>query len=210
MKSIFFIDLDNTIYFTKPNEEQLMRGLYDVLDKQDLGISNEQYQLSKKEMLRTPFQKVANKYGFKQEAINNALKYLVTGEVTSPLTPGDDYHYIKSLKGRKFIVTAGFYRKQTTKVKMLGIADDFEELYIVDATTSNQNKKDAFEALIKKHNLNPDEILVIGDDAESEIRFGLELGLTTFLLDPENLHPDAETTFRATDFSNLHQAAGQV
>ncbi|RYG18200.1 MAG: hypothetical protein EOO07_09480 [Chitinophagaceae bacterium] len=66
MKSIFFIDLDNTIYFTKPNEEQLMRGLYDVLDKQDLGISDELYQLSKKEMLRTPFQKVANKYGFKK------------------------------------------------------------------------------------------------------------------------------------------------
>jgi len=210
MKSIFFIDLDNTIYFTKPNEEQLMRGLYDVLDKQDLGISDELYQLSKKEMLRTPFQKVANKYGFKQDAVDNAINYLVTGEVTSPLTPGEDYHYIKSLNGKKFIVTAGFYRKQTTKVKMLGIVDDFEELYIVDVTTSNQNKKDAFETLIKKHNLNTDDILVIGDDAESEIRFGLELGLSTFLLDPENLHPNAESTFRGTDLKGLHKAAGQA
>jgi len=210
MKSIFFIDLDNTIYFTKPNEEQLMGGLYHVLEQQDLGISNEQYQMAKKEMLRVPFQKVALKFGFKQGAIDNAIKYLVNGEVTSPLTPGEDYHFIKSLKGRKFIVTAGFHKKQTTKVKMLGIADDFEEIYIVDVTTSNQNKKDAFEALIHKYNLNTNDILVIGDDADSEIKFGLELGLTTFLLDPENLHPDAETTFRGTNFSKLHEAAGQA
>jgi len=210
MKSIFFIDLDNTIYFTKPNEQQLMSGLYNVLDNQDLGISEEQYQLAKKEMLRTPFQKVAGKFGFKQVAIDNAIKYLVNGEVTSPLTPGEDYHYIKSLRGRKFIVTAGFYKKQTTKVKMLGIADDFEEVYIVDVTTSSQNKKDAFEALINKHSLNTDDILVIGDDADSEIKFGLELGLTTFLLDPENLHPQAETTFRGTNLAKLHEVAGQA
>ncbi|RNL55156.1 HAD family hydrolase [Pedobacter jejuensis] len=210
MKSIFFIDLDNTIYFTKPNEEQLMRGLYNVLEQQDLGISEELYLLAKKDMLRMPFQKVAEKYGFKQAAIDNAIDYLITGEVTKPLTPSKDYHYIKSLRGRKFVVTAGFLKKQTTKVKMLGIENDFEEVYVVDVTTSNQNKKDAFEALISKYGLNTEEILVIGDDAESEIKFGLELGLTTFLLDPENLHPDAETTFRGKDFSNLHQAAGQV
>ncbi|MFC4212214.1 HAD family hydrolase [Pedobacter lithocola] len=210
MKSIFFIDLDNTIYFTKPNEEQLMRGLYNVLEQQDLGISPETYLLAKKDMLRMPFQKVGEKYSFKQAAIDNAIDYLITGEVTKPLTASEDYHYIKSLKGRKFIVTAGFLKKQTTKVKMLGIEDDFEEVYVVDVTTSNQNKKDAFEALIRKYGLNTEEILVIGDDAESEIKFGLELGLTTFLLDPENLHPDAETTFRGKDFSNLHQAAGQA
>ena len=210
MKNIFFIDLDNTIYFTKPNEEQLMGGLYNVLENEDLGISDEKYREGKAEMLRTPFQKVAAKYGFKQSAIDNAIKYLVTGEVTAPLNPSEDYHYIKNLKGRKFIVTAGFLRKQTTKVKMLGISDDFEELYVLDVTTSNQNKKDAFEALIKKHNLNPEEILVIGDDAESEIKFGLELGLSTFLLDPENIHPNAKTTFRGTDLKTLPEAAGQA
>ncbi|UKT63893.1 HAD family hydrolase [Pedobacter mucosus] len=209
MKDVFFIDLDNTIYFTKPNEEQLMSGLYKVLDEQDLGISDEDLQLAKADMLKIPFLKVAQKFGFKQLAIDNAVKYLVTGEVTKPLKPSDDYHYIKSLIGRKFIVTAGFLKKQTTKVKMLGIETHFEEIYVVDVTTSTQNKKDAFNTLIEKHNLNPSKILVIGDDAESEIKFGLELGLDTFLLDPENLHPFAETTFRGTNLSKLHEAAGQ-
>jgi len=207
MKHIFFIDLDNTIYFTKPNEAQLMSGLYQLLDQEDLGITDELYQTSKKEMLRTPFQKVAQKYGFKQLAIDRAVDYLKNREVTRPLNPGDDYHYIKSLKGRKFIVTAGFTKQQTSKVKMLGIADDFEAVHVVDVSTTN--KKEAFKLLIEKYGLNKDDILIIGDDAESEIKFGLELGIATFLLDPENLHPNAESTFRGTDLSGLHAAAGQ-
>ena len=207
MKQIFFIDLDNTIYFTKPNEEQLMSGLYQFLDEQDLGISTNQLQAAKSEMLRTPFQKVAEKYGFRKEAMENVIEYLNAREVTKPLKPSDDYHLIKALKGRKFIVTAGFYKQQTSKVKMLGIADDFEEVCVVDVTVSN--KKDAFQKLIDQYQLNKDEILIIGDDAESEIKYGQELGLETFLLDPENRYPNAETTFKGTDLSNLHQAAGQ-
>lgn len=207
MKHIFFIDLDNTIYFTKPNEEQLMGELYNFLESLDLGISKEDFQLAKQDMLRTPFQKVAKKYGFSEELMPDILAYLQNRQVTKPLKPSDDYHYIKSLNGRKFIVTAGFLKQQTSKVKMLGIADDFEAVHVVDVSTTN--KKEAFKLLIDKYDLNTDDILIIGDDAESEIKFGLELGITTFLLDPENLHPNAESTFRGTDLSKLHAAAGQ-
>ncbi|MCX2495583.1 HAD family hydrolase [Pedobacter sp. PF22-3] len=207
MKRIFFIDLDNTIYFTKQNEEQLMGELYRFLESMDLGISKEDFRLAKQEMLRTPFLKVAEKYHFKKETMPEVISYLQNRSVNQPLKPSDDYHYIKSLIGRKFIVTAGFPKQQQSKVKMLGIADDFEEVHVVDVSTSN--KKKTFEMLIDQHQLNKDDILIIGDDAESEIKFGLELGITTFLLDPENLHPNAESTFRGSDLSNLHEAAGQ-
>lgn len=207
MKHVFFIDLDNTIYFTKPNEEQLMSGIYSLLDQLDLGISEEQKQMAKKEMLRTPFQKIAKKYGFKPEATERAIEYLSNRSVTAPLKPSEDYHYIKDLKGRKFIVTAGFPKQQNSKVIMLGIADDFEEIFVVDAGSSN--KKEAFLHLIEKYHLKKDSILIIGDDADSEIKFGLELGIETFLLDPENLHPNAESTYRGKDLSNLPIAVGE-
>jgi len=207
MKRIFFIDLDNTIYFTKANEEQLMGELYLFLEKLDLGISKENFQLAKQEMLRVPFLKVAKKYGFKEEVMPEVISYLENREVTKPLKPSNDYHYIKSLKGRKFIVTAGFPKQQQSKVKMLGIADDFEEVHVVDVSITN--KKESFQMLIDRHHLNKEEILIIGDDAGSEIKSGLELGISTFLLDPENLYPNAETTFSGTDLSTLHAVAGQ-
>lgn len=207
MKSIFFVDLDNTIYFTKPNEEQLMRGLYNVLEQQDLGISQLEYERSKEDMLRTPFLKVAEKYGFRAEAVTQTMEYLQTRSVTEPLKPSADYHLIKKLKGRKFIVTAGFVKQQTSKVKMLGIADDFEEVHVVDVSVSN--KKEVFANLIQQHGFDTKDILIIGDDAHSEIKFGLELGIDTFLLDPENRYPDAESTFRGSNLSTLLEAAGQ-
>lgn len=207
MKNIFFIDLDNTIYFTKPNEEQLMGKLYQFLADQDLGISAKDFELAKQEMLRTPFQKVAKKYGFNAAVMPQVLAYLQNREVTEPLKPSDDYPYIKNLVGRKFIVTAGFSKQQNSKVKMLGIADDFEAVCVVDVTISN--KKEAFEKLIDQYQLHKDDILIIGDDAESEIKFGLALGIDTFLLDPDNLHPDAKSTFRGRDLSKLPAAAGQ-
>lgn len=207
MKSIFFIDLDNTVYFTKPNEEQLMGELYRFLESQDLGISNEAFALAKQEMLRTPFQKVAKKYGFREEAMPDVLAYLRNREVTQPLKTSNDYPYIKNLNGRKFIVTAGFTKQQNSKVKMLGITADFEAVYVVDVSVSN--KKEAFEKLIDEHQLNKEDILIIGDDAESEIKFGLELGIDTFLLDPENLHPEAPSTFRGVNLSALPVVAGQ-
>jgi putative hydrolase of the HAD superfamily len=208
MKRIFFIDLDNTIYFTKPNEEQLMGELYRFLESMDLGISKDDFQLAKKEMLKTPFLKVAKKYGFKEEVMPDVISYLQNREVTRALKPSNDYHQIKSLIGRKFIVTAGFPKQQLSKVKMLGIADDFEEVHVVDV--SIVDKKKTFEKLIDQHQLDKNDILIIGDDTESEIKFGLELGISTFLLDPENLHPNAKSTFRGNDLSSLHAAAGQA
>jgi len=207
MKQVFFIDLDNTIYFTKPNEDILMKGLYDLLEQQDLKLTEEQYLAAKAEMLRTPFLKVAEKYEFPKEATDRLIDYLSNREVTKALIPSDDYHYIKSLKGRKFIVTAGFPKQQYSKVKMLGIADDFEDVQVVDVAVSN--KKQAFLNLIEKFKLNTEDILIIGDDAESEIKYGLELGIETFLLDPENLHPNAKSTYIGKNLSQLHQAAGQ-
>ena len=41
--------------------------------------------------------------------------------------------------------------------------------------------------------------MVIGDDPESEIKAAIELGIDTFLFDPENKHPAATVTHRAGD-----------
>lgn len=206
MKKIFFFDLDNTIYFTEPNKESLMSGLYSRLDQEKLNLSPQEYDQAKQDMMRIPFPKVAEQNNFPKAVIKRLTSYLSEREINEPLIPSDDYRYIKALVGRKFIVTAGFPKQQLAKVKMLGIEKDFEEVRVVDITSSN--KKEVFAAMITDHKLDKSEILVIGDDADSEIKAGLELGLETFLLDPDHRFPDARSTFKGRDLKTLPMVAG--
>jgi len=203
MKKAYFIDLDNTIYFTKPNVEVLLGPLYCLLENEDLGISEVDFEKAKEEMLRTPFQKVATRYHFKEEVVAKAIDFLKERTLTIAMDVHDEYHYIKSLEGLKVIVTAGFTKTQTTKVQVLGIAHDFDELFVVDNTLTDGNKKDAFLILMKKYGLQPDDVLVVGDDPESEIKYGLDLGMTTFLYDPNGNFPNAETSYYGTTFKNI-------
>jgi len=203
MKKAYFIDLDNTIYFTKPNVDVLLGPLYAFLEKEDLGINKADFERAKQEMLRIPFQKVANKYNFNAQATENAIGFLKERELTQPMDVHNEYHYIKTLQGLKIVVTAGFQKTQSTKLDMLGITADFDELFVVDNTKMPGTKKDAFLVLMRKYKLSPTDILVIGDDADSEIKFGLELGIETFLFDPDHNFPEAKTTYRSTTLKDL-------
>ena len=60
---------------------------------------------------------------------------------------------------------------------------DFEELIIVDPIASTLTKKDFFKEIMFRHNLTPDEVLVVGDDLHSEIKAAKELGIATVLYD---------------------------
>lgn len=203
MKKAYFVDLDNTVYFTKPYVELLLGPLYQLLEREDLGISAEDFEKAKIEMMRTPFQKVAAAYRFNEQAIANAVAYLQKDEVKVPLNVHNEYQYIKALQGLKFIITAGFEKKQRSKVQMLGITADFDEVFVVDATKTTGSKKDAFIAVMEKYKLKPEEVLVIGDDPESEIKFGLELEIDTFLYDPHHNFPDAQTTYRSASLKDI-------
>ncbi|RZL38676.1 MAG: HAD family hydrolase [Pedobacter sp.] len=201
MKKAYFIDLDNTIYFTRPHVDILLGPLYSLLSQQDLGISETEFENAKEDMLATPFQKVAEKYKFKPEAVANAIAYLNEKEVTEPLSVHSEYHLIKNLPGIKIIVTAGFEKSQLSKIQMLGIADDFVEVYVVNV--DKENKKDAFAKLLQKYALETKDVLVIGDDANSEIKYGLELGLDTFLFDPDGRFEHPLTTYHTNTFNDL-------
>lgn len=201
MKKAYFIDLDNTIYFTRPHLDILLGPLYSLLEKENLGISKADFEKAKEDMLSTPFQKVAQKYNFNAEAVAKAMAYLREKVVTTPLAVHTEYHYIKALGGLKIIVTAGFEKNQRSKIEMLGIADDFDEVYVVDV--DKENKKDAFAKLLNKYNLKSEEVLIIGDDANSEIKYGLELGLDTFLFDPEGRFAEPKTTYHKKTFEDL-------
>jgi putative hydrolase of the HAD superfamily len=86
---------------------------------------------------------------------------------------------------------------------MLGIEDDFKHIHIVDPDVSQQTKKDVFAEIMQAHHYTPGNLLVIGDDPESEIKAAKILGIDTFLYDPRNRYPDVQVTYRSNNLQDV-------
>lgn len=201
MKKAIILDLDNTIYPVSSIAGDLFNALFSFLDEHidDIDLIHR----IKEDLKRIPYQKVADKYNFSDIVKNRGLELLNNIEYNLPMQPFDDYRHIRETNITKFLVTTGFTKLQWSKVRMLDIEGDFKAIHIVDPELYPLTKRDIFASILEKYNYQPQDVLVIGDDPESEIKAASELGIDTFLYDPENKHPDANVTYRS---QNLRDA----
>ncbi|SDH12629.1 HAD family hydrolase [Mucilaginibacter sp. P25] len=207
MKKAIILDLDNTIYPVSSIADHLFNELFNFLDQHIAGEGIEHINKAKEDLKRIPYQKVADKYQFSELVKNKGLELLNNIEYNRPMQPFDDYKQIREAEVTKFLVTTGFTKLQWSKVKMLNIEADFEAIHIVDPELSPLTKKDIFASILEKYDYKTRDVLIIGDDPESEIKAASELGIDTFLYDPENKHPNAQVTYRS---QNLKDAAAIV
>ncbi len=169
---------------------------------------NDRVSKIKEEMTRRPFQFIVDKYELDKELNDIMVDTLRNMTYDLPMQPFEDYHHLKSIRLDKYLVTTGFTKLQTSKVIQLGISNDFKEIIIVDPDVSNKTKKDVFADIMREHNYSPDDLLIIGDDPDSEIKAAIALGLDTFLFDPNGIYPDALFTHRSNDLKQVLNILG--
>ena len=196
MKCALILDLDNTIYPVSSIADHLFESLFALIDRESAGVDESAVNKAKDELTRKPFQWVADKYHFSPELKTMGVELLKNMTYDLPMQPFDEYHHIRSAPYQKFLVTTGFPKLQWSKIKQLGIEEDFLEVHVVDPDVSNKTKKDVFADIMYRHNYQAADVLIIGDDPESEIKAAAELGIETFLYDPQNKHPLAEATYK--------------
>lgn len=198
-KKALIIDLDNTIYPVS----SIGRELFDPLFK--LIAASDEYKGDleeiKKDIMRRPFQKVANQYHFSAGLLSKGMEMLQEVTCEMDMSPFDDYQFLKDLPIRKFLVTSGFTKMQQSKVRQLNIEQDFEEIHIVDPQLSCNTKMDAFKDIMERHKFLTSDLLVIGDDPNSEIEAAKELGIDHLLYDSVDFNPDIKGFNRISDFS---------
>ena len=120
------------------------------------------------------------------------------------IKPFSDYSVVKDLPYDKYLVTTGFLKLQQSKVSGMKIQNDFMEIHIVDPYSSDKTKKDVFADIISRHGYLKSEVLVIGDDPESEIKAAQDLGLDAILYDKENRYSGLNLK-TVKDFNELKQ-----
>jgi putative hydrolase of the HAD superfamily len=200
MKRVLILDLDNTIYPVKSISESLFAQLFKLVDD---NVDEQTATKAKEELTRRPYQHVADEFGFSPELKEKGLQLLRNATYEQPMQAYPEYDRLRTINADKFLVTTGFTKLQHSKVKMLGINDDFKKVYVVDPELSKINKGDVFQQIMMDNGYVVEEMLVIGDDPQSEIKFANELGIDTFLFDPDNKYPEAAVTYRAIDYREV-------
>jgi putative hydrolase of the HAD superfamily len=209
MKRVLILDLDNTIYPVRSISNHLFGQLFKLIDEQLDPGDNDMVNKAKDELTRRPYQHVADEFGFSAQLKQKGMELLSNIEFTEVLHAFPEYAEIRSINIEKYLVTTGFTKLQLSKVKMLGIEADFKGIYIVDPEKSAQTKKDVFAMIMADNGYNAEDVLVIGDDPESEIKAAIDLGIETFLFDPLDRHTGAKVTYRGKDYKGIIDIIGK-
>ncbi|WP_454802096.1 HAD family hydrolase [Mucilaginibacter phyllosphaerae] len=200
MKRVLILDLDNTIYPVLSIADEVFGDLFKLIDEQ---VDTQSAQKAKQELTRRPYQQVADEFGFPEELKEQGIQLLRNVKVENAMSPYKEYEQLRQVPIDKFLVTTGFTKLQFSKVEMLGVADDFKKVYVVDPDQSNLTKKDIFRKIMEQHGYATNEVLVIGDDPKSEIKAAIELGIDTFLFDPEGKYTNEGVTHHAKDYRDI-------
>ena len=198
-KKAIIYDLDNTIYPVSSIGEKLFEPLFKLIEES--GQHTQDMEAIKNEVMRTPFRLVAKQYGFSDELTKKAIAIQEDIIYEEPIATFEDYAEIKNIVAERFLVTTGFEKMQRSKIVQMGIEADFKEIHIVNPTLTS--KKEVFADILKRYAYMPEDVLVVGDDPESEIKAARELGIETVLYNKFEWHSADKATYAINHFKDL-------
>ena len=178
---MLLLDLDDTIFPTRSIPPQRVQRSIDVCEaalRPRFGPAQTATIIAK--LWHRPFDVVMQHFAIPpttQAAIAQRIRHL---SFTLEIQPFPDYPQLLDLPFRRVLVTTGFTKLQEAKIEGLGIAADFEAIYIDDPTEAERRHKIGwFQSILAHYQISPATCWVIGDNPDSELRAGKALGMNT-------------------------------
>jgi len=91
----------------------------------------------------------------------------------------DSINELKRIGYKLFLVTFGNREIQKKKIKILGLERAFDEIII---TENPRGKEKCFKEILTKYDLEPEQVLCVGDKIKDEIEVGRKLGMFITLM----------------------------
>ena len=180
IRAVIF-DLDNCLAAANEVGERLFGPAFEAMRNANHGrLSEAELEEALGECWRRPLDDVAHTYGFSREMLAAGWKIFAETIVETPMKGYEDIAFLRELPAQLYLVTSGFRRLQESKIKALGLDQVFAGIY-VDAIdeADRKGKQSIFESILLTNKLKPEEVLVVGDNPDSEIEAGNRLGIKT-------------------------------
>jgi HAD superfamily hydrolase (TIGR01549 family) len=180
IKALIF-DLDSCLCAANEVGDQLFKPAFEAIRQASHGgVADDVLKQAFSDCWRFPFSDVAHKYGFTNEMTKAGFAAFAQIEVTEPMHGYGDLDVLRDLRQKLFLVTSGFRRLQESKVNALGIRELFAEVRIdaIDQPGA-KGKAQHIEEILKSNSLKAEQVIVVGDNPDSEIAAGNRLGMKT-------------------------------
>lgn len=149
---------------------------------------------------------IATRHGFSPAMFEAGWQAYRSLRMPGPLCGYGDLDVLVEFRVPLFLVTTGFRDFQESKVDALGIRERFVEV-VVDAIDEDGRlgKQRIFGELLARHSWEPETVLVVGDNPESEIAAGNRLGMPTVQMLRPGVPRDASARWRVGDLAELRE-----
>ena len=181
MTKAIILDLDNCLSPADEPGASLLASVFEAIRRTNQGLFSEsEMERIHFDCWRNPLDAVAQKHGFPAEMLSAAWAAYENLEVKTAMQGYDDLQTLAELPVEKFLVTSGFRRLQESKVRALGLASILTAVYIDAVGEADRlGKEGLFQKILRVHGLGRNEVLIVGDNPDSEIAAGNRLGIET-------------------------------
>lgn len=207
--SALLLDLDHTLFDPESIPREVMEPVFAELrsaHRRIGGISGEALEASIPELMGSPVTLVARKHGWPEELRRACLEASAGVVLPDRLPVFTDVADLIFLPQRKILVTTGVPSVQLQKVAALGIGGWLDAVHVDDAlAVPRRGKRAVFRAILAEDGLAPEETVVVGDNLESEIAAGTELGMRTVHVARWGCPGDCPATYCMPDLRGLRE-----
>ena len=198
-------DLDETILPASAVPDETFDSLFNAIREANKGtVPDNKLEEALKAMRRISVDVVAADYGFSEEMNEAAKLALLHTKYDFQLSTYDDFPVLKTIPGKRYLVTTGVPNLQQAKVDTLFTLGDFDDVFVDDIYHDNRvGKKGLFKQIAEKTGLPGQRIWIVGDNPDSEIKAGNELGMNTVHIARAGVEPSSAANYQVRDFHEL-------
>ncbi len=204
MKKVILYDLDHTLFDSKTLDRAIFQPAFDTLLESELSTENRFNEL-KNDFFSISLNAFIEKYLNEQSKKRFIQSLRDIGSLPKLETYSDGY-VVPQIGTVNYLVTSGLKEFQNQKIDALGIRDWFKDIYIDDPILPKwKDKEEIMRLIIHKHHYDISEVLVVGDNPESEIKAGNTIGIDTVQILREGIKASETAKYRIKSLHELNK-----
>lgn len=196
IRAIIF-DLDNCLCPATEVGHELLEPMFSAIRRANHHtLSEDRLAQAFEDCWRHPLDWIAREYGFSDEMRRAAWDEAAQVEVKGRMSGYSDLSELSEIDATLFLVTTGFRRLQESKIKALGFESYFAAIFVDAVDEPNRKgKRGLFEEILTSYSFSPEEVLVVGDNPDSELAAGNSLGMPTVQMLRERVPRGTNATY---------------